>query len=439
MSSASPDYLDLLLSNLSRGNGVLFWGADEALDYPAAPLSRPQLAAALAQQRGFEPGLSWLRVVELCQAQDAGSPKGVIDFLRRQSAGWQPGPLHHAIARSGLRIIVSAWYDDLLENALQQAGRRVHPVLIDTDMNYTDEEDRVIVVKLYGGLANADTLALDRWEHDALLQDSPDHRLMNTFIILCRVRYASLCIGFDLENPLLRQLHWQASRGNEQHLRPMFATASPVRPELPAAWQGKGIHLIQAPPLALFERMVQAQAQASSPAALARGLLQRAVENWRSAGLLIPLEALALLDDQAAGLSPLDAASLELLLRSALASGARLEGWAALAQQAGLDVGQLARKELAAAGEAAFRSRTGALRLLRLLDKTDPQPFIDCLADPYPQVRREAILALEGLQPGGEWRAHLQYECYVPGGVFRMGDAEKEEEHQMHLDSFYIG
>lgn len=80
-----------------------------------------------------------------------------------------------------------------------------------------------------------------------------------------------------------------------------------------------------------------------------------------------------------------------------------------------------------------------------------PDGFIDAiiamLADVYPQVRAAAIVALEKLQPTGEWRTHLKYECYVPAGEFVMGsadsdrDSKKDErpQHRVYVEAFYIG
>ena len=66
------------------------------------------------------------------------------------------------------------------------------------------------------------------------------------------------------------------------------------------------------------------------------------------------------------------------------------------------------------------------------------------LADLYPQPRVAAIHALEKLQPTGEWRKHLKYECYVPAGPFIMGDDKSDQEderpaHEVNLEAFYIG
>ena len=50
---------DPLLDELKRGDCVLFLGADLPLGYPCAPLSRPELAAALADRYDLPRGLPW--------------------------------------------------------------------------------------------------------------------------------------------------------------------------------------------------------------------------------------------------------------------------------------------------------------------------------------------------------------------------------------------
>ena len=73
------------------------------------------------------------------------------------------------------------------------------------------------------------------------------------------------------------------------------------------------------------------------------------------------------------------------------------------------------------------------------------QALLPLLSDDYPQVRLAAIQALERLQPTGEWRAKLVFECYVPAGAFVMGDDGKDwlgnpvPMHEVPLDAFYIG
>ncbi len=90
-----------------------------------------------------------------------------------------------------------------------------------------------------------------------------------------------------------------------------------------------------------------------------------------------------------------------------------------------------------------FRTRAAAMNELAQLGTQFIQPIIGMLTDIYPQVRKAAIQALENLQPSGEWRQHLCYECYVPAGKFIMGDdqgdANEKPAHEVYVDAFYIG
>ena len=89
-----------------------------------------------------------------------------------------------------------------------------------------------------------------------------------------------------------------------------------------------------------------------------------------------------------------------------------------------------------------FRIRAAAVTALGQLEPLQGGgafvgPLIERLADEYPQVRAAAIRVLEKLQPDGAWREHLVYECYVPAGVFVMG--EDNQAHKVYLDAFYAG
>ena len=101
----------------------------------------------------------------------ANDRNGLIRFVRDHSgldAG--PGRLHAAIAQAGFRAIVTAWYDEGLEQALKAAGYRVNCVVRDKQLPYTETGARdVVVIKLYGGLSDPESLALTAWDHAQLL------------------------------------------------------------------------------------------------------------------------------------------------------------------------------------------------------------------------------------------------------------------------------
>mgnify|MGYP000369887001 CR=1 FL=1 len=182
--------------------------------------------------------------------------------------------------------------------------------------------------------------------------------------------------------------------------------------------------------------------QAEMQTRVAREILRRALDNWRHAGLLIPVEALRLIHACCEDLKRLHPDELDLLFRSALAGN--YEGcpyWFERARAAGVDVYTIARAGLQSNN---FRIRAAAVTALGQLGEDFVDDLIGRLEDDYPQVRVAAIAVLEALQPDGAWRAHLEHECYVPAGKFIMGDdkSDRNDEkpaHEVYLDAYYTG
>ena len=170
-----------------------------------------------------------------------------------------------------------------------------------------------------------------------------------------------------------------------------------------------------------------------------RELLRREMDNWRAARLPIRPEVLSLIHERREELPRLNEGERELLCRSALAAGYEIAYWVDQADRGGVAVDEMAREGLRSER---FRTRAAAVVALGQLGERYVSEIIGMLGDPYPQVRMAAIAALERLRPGGEWRGHLKWECYVPGGAFVMGsDSGHEDEkpvHSVDVSAFYM-
>jgi hypothetical protein len=183
-------------------------------------------------------------------------------------------------------------------------------------------------------------------------------------------------------------------------------------------------------------------------ARLAWELLRLELDHWRETGSLIHPHILTLIHQRREALRELAKDEAELLFRSALAAGYGIAEWVEPAWRASVPVDAICREDL---DRNDFRTRAAAVSALGSLgslqgnDGQFVRPIIKMLADDYPQVRAAAIHALERLQPEGEWRKHLMYECYVPAGEFVMGDdgtdldGKKVPAHNVLVDAFYIG
>ena len=92
-----------LLSNLKKGDCVLFLGADRPLRYENSPASFPELATALREK--FElTSPAWPEAAQEYLGQYPNDRHTLVSFLAERATA-VPGPLHRAIAQAGFRAI----------------------------------------------------------------------------------------------------------------------------------------------------------------------------------------------------------------------------------------------------------------------------------------------------------------------------------------------
>jgi hypothetical protein len=255
---------DDLLSNIKKGDCVLFLGADLPLGYPGAPASRPELAAALAEKYNLPAGLSWPETVQAYLGRFPRDRNGVIRFVQERCSGpqIQPGPLHRAIAGTGFRAIVTAAYDELLEQALKEAGYRVNRVVRDTQLPYAEEGERsAIVVKLYGCLSDPESLVLDLWEHERLMDQLS--RKLEVVTAFCTLR-PPLFANFDLLQGTPIRLYVRASANLADHMRRAYAVWPGELDAVQATWQGQNVAFCRGDAAAFLEALA---GQAALPGA----------------------------------------------------------------------------------------------------------------------------------------------------------------------------
>ncbi|MBN1659779.1 MAG: SUMF1/EgtB/PvdO family nonheme iron enzyme [Anaerolineae bacterium] len=261
---------DQLLSTIKQGDRVLFLGADLPLGYTGAPLSRPELARALAEKHGLPAGPSWPETASAYLGRFQNDLHGLTRFVveRCGAPQAQPGPIHQSIARAGFRAIVTAWYDDLLERALRDAGYRVNRVVRDEQIPYADEGEReVIVVKLYGCLSDVDSLVLDLFQHEELM-DRLDRKL-ELVTSFCSLR-PPLFVGFDLLDRAPIRLYVRAARNMAKHMKRAYAVWPHDLAAVQGAWRDKNVEFCQADAAAFLEALA---AQLPAVRATSRGAI----------------------------------------------------------------------------------------------------------------------------------------------------------------------
>ncbi|MCX6029942.1 MAG: SUMF1/EgtB/PvdO family nonheme iron enzyme [Chloroflexi bacterium] len=246
---------DQLLSNIKKGDCVLFLGADLPLGYAGAPLSRPELAAALAQAYDLPTGYSWPETAQAYLGKRARDRNGLITFVAEHSSGpdVRVGPIHQAIARGGFRAIVTAWYDELLERALSDAGYRVDRVVRDKQLPYVGQGTReVTLIKLYGCLSDPESLVLGQWDHAELMGRLS--RKLELVTSLCVIR-PPLFVGFDLTAEIAIQLYVRASANMAEHMKRAFAVWPDSLEAVAAVWADRNVEFRRADAAAFLEAL----------------------------------------------------------------------------------------------------------------------------------------------------------------------------------------
>lgn len=190
--------------NLTTGNVCAFVGA--GLSMGAGLPDWYDLLTELAQRIRYElPPRQWATPDALLDATQAyvndQGLHSLIAFLKERldTFGKSPTPAHDALARLPISLVFTTNYDDLLERAFRQAGKRAELVVKDSNIPFMRRgADVVNIVKLYGDLTLPETIVLSRQHHEAFFLERPQMiRLLETELS----RSAPLYLGWSHTDP----------------------------------------------------------------------------------------------------------------------------------------------------------------------------------------------------------------------------------------------
>ena len=185
-----------LREKMAAGEVALFvgHGISEAAGLP----SRPALAQALAERLGeemavgahHEDGQTLADMAELYEV--ARGRHALLSYLREalDTTLLQPKVVHRMIARLPVSHIFTTTYDNLLEQALREEGRRVNKVITDSMLPHASA-GRVQLLKLKGEVEMPETIVvtrrdLDRYaiSHPLMVNQLRDRLASMTFVLL---------------------------------------------------------------------------------------------------------------------------------------------------------------------------------------------------------------------------------------------------------------
>lgn len=174
-----PDTSNDLRRDLDRGEVCAFVGA--GLSVGAGLPNWYTLVSELAARVGYElPPAKWATGDTLVEAAQVYINKqGLFDLVRHlkdrlDTTGVRPSDAHTALARLPITTVFTANYDDLLEQAYRDAGKRILVVVQDADIPFMRRDPgSVNIIKLYGDLDRPDSIVLARQQYESFFLQRP--------------------------------------------------------------------------------------------------------------------------------------------------------------------------------------------------------------------------------------------------------------------------
>jgi hypothetical protein len=203
-----------LIASLDQGNAAAFIGA--GLSVGAGLPAWYDLIAELSARIGHKLApQEWATGDALIDAAQAYVNKQGLHALishlkdRLDTTGKQPTAAHRALARLPISLVFTANFDDLLERAFRDAGKRVEVVV------------RVVnIVKLYGDLDQPDTIVLARQQYESYFLQRPQMvKLLETEL----ARSDTLYLGWSGSDPYFKLVFGELLSRFGQMMRPGYA------------------------------------------------------------------------------------------------------------------------------------------------------------------------------------------------------------------------
>lgn len=171
----------------------------------------------------------------------------LVSFLkdRLDTFNKSPTAAHRALARLPISLIFTANYDDLLERAYREVGKRVEVIVNDGTIPFMRREPNTVnIVKLYGDLNQPDTLVLARQQYESFFLKRPQMvKLLETEL----ARSDMLYLGWSHTDPHFNHIFGELLNRYGQFMRPGYAVMFDVTTAQARELQRKQIRLIQLP------------------------------------------------------------------------------------------------------------------------------------------------------------------------------------------------
>lgn len=240
-----------LKAEIKSGNAAPFIGA--GLSIGAGLPGWYGLIGELASRIGYELApQKWATGEALIDAAqhyvNRQGMNNLVMFLKEKldTAGKAPSAAHQALARLPVSIVFTANYDDLLERAFKDTGRRVHVVVKDSSIAFMRRDpDIVNIVKLYGDLDQPETIVLTRRQYESFFLDRPQMiKLLETEL----ARSSMLYLGWSHSDPHFNLIFGEILTRFQNFMRAGYTVMFDLSEAQKRELERKNIHLVELPP-----------------------------------------------------------------------------------------------------------------------------------------------------------------------------------------------
>jgi CheY-like chemotaxis protein len=223
---------------IATGDAVAFVGAGLSLN-SGAP-SWESLVAELAQE--LDPAISGVSPQLMTQFyRNQRGDHQLYSLLRRRLSGLRPSIAHELVAALPITAFLTTNYDDLLEVALRNVGKRVHVISDDAELSLWQETSEVQVLKVHGDLDRARSIVLTEEDYARFLHQNQgiQRKLLDVFC------YRTVFfIGYSMQDPNINWLYNQVVLELGSLKRPAYTFTFDQSPHQWREWKRRGIQPI---------------------------------------------------------------------------------------------------------------------------------------------------------------------------------------------------
>lgn len=223
-----------------------------------------EIGQELAKRSQYiDSNLSFVQIAQQYE-MEFGRP-ALISYIRDRlnSSDRAPLQIYRNLVRLPFRVIITTCLDDQLENALRDAHQPFTSIIRNTDVAYQDE-NKTLLVKMYGDLEQPDTVVLTEMDHLRLINEVTNISDVVNGLIASRTLFL---LGYDLDDSNFKQLYDRVTRKLDRHARRSYAFYEQATSYALKWWKLQNMETIPAPTASLLQGLeLQLQKQQRRPA-----------------------------------------------------------------------------------------------------------------------------------------------------------------------------